>query len=148
MPKLFYSDRQSYKYEVEEDIAFAIPVCIPIIFDHRYMRFEGSTDVFFPSWLTIKRGYAWDGPSGPAIDTKTFMRGSLGHDGLYQLCRMRILDPVVIRPIADQCLHDWCREDGMWAIRAGWVKLAVKTFAQRAVRPKPFEEMDVVLEAP
>ena len=42
--------------------------------------------------LTIKRGYAWDGPSGPTIDTKTFMRGSLVHDALYQLMRLKVLD--------------------------------------------------------
>ena len=32
--------------------------------------------------LEIADGYAWDGPSGPAIDTKNFMRGSLVHDVL------------------------------------------------------------------
>jgi len=35
--------------------------------------------------LTIYAGYAWDGPSGPSIDTLTFMRASLVHDALYQL---------------------------------------------------------------
>ena len=37
--------------------------------------------------ITVKVGYAWDGPSGTAIDTKNFMRGSLIHDALYQLLR-------------------------------------------------------------
>ena len=35
---------------------------------------------------------AGDGPSGPAIDTKNFMRASLVHDALYQLMRLGTLD--------------------------------------------------------
>jgi hypothetical protein len=42
--------------------------------------------------LTIKRGYAWDGPSGPTVDTRNFMRGSLAHDSLYQMMREGHLD--------------------------------------------------------
>lgn len=37
--------------------------------------------------LHIYADYEWDGPSGPAIDTNSFMRGSLVHDLLYQLIR-------------------------------------------------------------
>ena len=43
--------------------------------------------------LVIQKGYAWDGPSGPTIDTENFMRGSLVHDALYQLFREGKLDP-------------------------------------------------------
>lgn len=42
--------------------------------------------------LEIRYGYAWDGPSGPTIDTLNSMRGSLIHDALYQLMRMGLLD--------------------------------------------------------
>lgn len=81
--------------------------------------------------LTIRKGYAWDGPSGPAVDTKNFMRGSLVHDAIYQLIReghLRKDD----RLYADRLLYRMCREDGMSAIRATWVYLAVRTFASRA----------------
>ncbi|GAF89000.1 unnamed protein product, partial [marine sediment metagenome] len=41
--------------------------------------------------LSILRGYAWDGASGGYPDLKKIMRGSLIHDALYQLIRMKLL---------------------------------------------------------
>ena len=41
--------------------------------------------------LVIQPYYAWDGPSGPMIDTKGTMTPSLVHDALYQLMRMGFL---------------------------------------------------------
>jgi hypothetical protein len=38
------------------------------------------------------KGYAWNGPSGPTLDTRNFMRGSLVHDALYQLMREGRMD--------------------------------------------------------
>lgn len=62
--------------------------------------------------LTIREGYAWDGPSGPTIHTKSFMRGSLEQDTLYQLMRLGLLPPSY-REAADQRLRQVCLEDGM-----------------------------------
>lgn len=85
--------------------------------------------------LTIKKSYAWDGPSGPTIDTLNFMRGSLVHDALYQLIREEYLSLVKYRPLADKLLREMCLEDGMWAVRAWWVYLAVKWFGKPAADP-------------
>lgn len=74
--------------------------------------------------LLIRKGYAWDGPSGPTIDTKNFMRGSLVHDALYQLKRNSLLH--VARDDLDRLLQRHCREDGMWRIRAWWVYQGVR----------------------
>ena len=60
--------------------------------------------------LTIKRGYAWDGPSGPTIDTKCVMRGSLIHDALYQLIREGLL-PQSCKEVADIALKRAIIED-------------------------------------
>ena len=57
--------------------------------------------------LEVKRTYAWDGPSGPTIDTRNFMRGSLVHDALYQLIRLEVLPPES-RKRADQLLREIC----------------------------------------
>ncbi|KKK56498.1 hypothetical protein LCGC14_3063940, partial [marine sediment metagenome] len=84
--------------------------------------------------LIIKAGYCWDGPSGPAIDTRNFMRGSLIHDALYQLMRMELLDQSM-RDAADRTLWRICREDGMWAIRAWWIYKSVHWFAASAADP-------------
>ncbi|MCP5102702.1 MAG: hypothetical protein GY950_04950 [bacterium] len=91
--------------------------------------------------LTIREQYAWDGPSGPTIDTKNFMRGSLVHDALYQLLRGNYFEAnhKEVRKKADQLLKDMCREDGMCSLRACYVYLAVRLFAKGAA--KPTEEM-------
>ncbi len=81
--------------------------------------------------LIIKPGYAWDGPSGPTIDTKNFMRGSLVHDTMYQLLRMSLLDPAC-REDADDDLRRLCLEDGMSAIRAWYVWRSVRRLAAGA----------------
>lgn len=41
--------------------------------------------------LNILEGYAWDGASGPAMDTPTIMAASLVHDALYQLMREKLI---------------------------------------------------------
>lgn len=76
--------------------------------------------------LTIMRGYAWDGPSGPTIDTKNFMRGSLVHDALYQLIRAKHLDKDTFRVKADEVLYRLCLQDGMTKVRALWVYYGVR----------------------
>lgn len=82
--------------------------------------------------LIVYAGYAWDGASGPAIDTNNFMRGSLIHDALYQLIGEGML-PFHYRRAADDILIKICKEDGMSAPRRWWVKLAVNTFGARAL---------------
>lgn len=88
--------------------------------------------------LTIMVGYAWDGPSGPTIDTKNFMRGSLVHDALYQLMREGLL-PEHYRIFADMELRRICLEDKMCALRAAWVYKAVRDFgsSSAALGPDP-----------
>ena len=75
--------------------------------------------------LVIEGGYCWDGPSGPTLDTKTFMRGSLVHDALYQLMREDKLS-TADRKKADKELRRLCIEDGMMKARAWWVYRGVR----------------------
>lgn len=83
-------------------------------------------------YLTIRQGYAWDGPSGPTFDTKNFMRGSLVHDALYQLMRQGYLNIDINRNKADRLLKYICKEDGMSSLRAWWVYQGVNTFGKSA----------------
>ena len=39
------------------------------------------------SGMSVQKDYAWDGPSGPTIDTRNSLRASLVHDVLYQAMR-------------------------------------------------------------
>ena len=67
-----------YKYQLKETSTIAIDISPETPIDTEYITLDSQGN------LTIKKGYAWDGPSGPTIDTLTFMRGSLVHDALYQ----------------------------------------------------------------
>ena len=123
--------RSGYKYQLKEAAAVLTeirPDGDKVI--ERYIRL--GTD----GRLEIADGYAWDGPSGPAIDTKNFMRGSLVHDALYQLMRDGGLDKSKWRKAADDELARICREDGMTRWRAWWVRTAVRWFANPSASPE------------
>lgn len=95
--------------------------------------------------LIIKKGYAWDGASGLAIDTTNFMRASLVHDALYQLMRMGMLNREQWRKAADNLLLAQCLEDGMSFIRAKLVYHSVRVFGEKFAEA---ESRKVVLFAP
>ncbi len=80
--------------------------------------------------LDIKTGYMWDGPSGPTIDTESFMRASLVHDALYQLIREGVLPVKPYRKRADKLLLKICEEDGMSFVRRQYVYQAVRWFGE------------------
>lgn len=84
--------------------------------------------------LTLKNGYASDGPSGPTIDTKTFIRGAFGHDGKYQLLRMGLIGNHW-REMADQELREDCLQDGMNRLRAWYVYKSVQICGKSAADP-------------
>ena len=98
--------------------------------------------------LTIEKGYAWDGPSGPTIDTPSVMRGSLVHDCLYQLLRETDFGAPGARDQrrrqADEILHRICIEDGMWKWRAKWILAAVR----EAGGPAAMKRLRKIYEAP
>ena len=92
--------------------------------------------------LSINMGYAWDGPSGPAVDSRNFMRPSLVHDCGYQMIRQDLLSEDT-RLAWDQLLRKMCLEDGMTRMRAWWVYRAVRWQGDKHTdRPNP------VLQAP
>jgi hypothetical protein len=94
--------------------------------------------------LTLAAGYAWDGASGPIKQDATVIRGSLAHDGLYQLMRDEGL-PLEHRGAADKLLRSICKEDGMPAWQAWLVYVAVRTFGGRFADPSSRKP---ILEAP
>jgi len=85
--------------------------------------------------ITVKRGYAWDGSSGPTLDTRANMRGSLLHDALYQLMRMELLQQKW-RVQADKEFIKVCHKDGMWKVRQKWTYRGLQIAQGTAALPK------------
>ena len=106
-----YKKRQVYKYNLhsEEQIETSITLAQP--FDSPFLSLSEQ------GLLTIKKGYSWDGASGPAIDTQNILKASLVHDALYQLMREEVL-PQSSREQADRLLRQICLEHGMSNFRA------------------------------
>jgi hypothetical protein len=121
-----YRERQ-YKYQLLEPYTINTPIKGYAIKERYFMLFKNGK-------LVINALYAWDGASGPAVDTPSFMRGSLVHDVLYQMIRFEKL-PVEMKDIADRLLHDICIEDGMSSLRAWWVMRAVRRFGASSCAP-------------
>jgi hypothetical protein len=90
--------------------------------------------------LRIKKGYAWDGPSGPMVDDSSNMRASLVHDVLYQLMRMGELDHKSNRALADKIFFEMCRQDGMKPLRAKWALDALRDVGGRHAKPRRVPE--------
>lgn len=111
--------RDGYKYQLAEDYSVQIPFAPEADIKTDFVALNRL------GVLTIFMGYAWDGPSGPTIDTDNFMRGSLVHDALYQLMREGKLSQEH-RRAADKLLQDICVEDGMSRVRAWWVYEGVR----------------------
>jgi hypothetical protein len=139
--KAYYRKLRNYKYQVMED--YTIPTDLKPVGKIRKEVAE-FVSLSAEGLLSIKKYYAWDGPSGPTIDTRDFMRGSLVHDALYQLMREEVLDHEKDRKRADQILREICLEDGMCSLRAWYVYQALRIFAGSCARPRKEEGPEII----
>lgn len=128
MNKIKYRSLSSFKYQLLESYSCHLKFLRGLSVKLRFLS------VTKRGKLTVKRGYAWDGPSGPTIDTDSFMRGSLVHDALYQLMREEKVK-LSLRKEADKVLYDICLQDGMGRFRAWYVYINVRLFGARSATP-------------
>jgi hypothetical protein len=106
-----YTPITRYKYRVVEDCSVPTKILPPVPIDQEDFSISGL------GLVTAKRGYLWDGPSGPTIDRKENMRASLIHDVLAEAMRQGLLPQDCWIP-ANEELGRLCIEDGMspwWA---------------------------------
>ena len=113
-----FSYRKVYKYVLEGDYSVELPASL-------WAKKQIGNEFVFVSrnMLVLRRGYAWDGCSGPTIDTETTMRAGGIHDPLYQLLREGFLLPSR-RVHVDRFFREILKEDqGLyltrWAARGG-----------------------------
>lgn len=77
--------------------------------------------------LICRKGYLWDGSSGPTKDGKPDPAASLFHDTCYEAFRSAQLHPS-LRGRVDAIYRDLLRERGMGALRAGWRYVGLRLF--------------------
>ena len=119
-------NHKKYKYELLETYRILCP-------DYISVRFTGLNQYpecianewfsFLPTkegvYLCAKKGYCWDGASGPTWDDKTNMRASLVHDCFWQAIDEKILGRLFIQP-SNKFFKEILIEDGMWKFRANY----------------------------
>jgi hypothetical protein len=115
-----YRSLKNWKYELLKGVIE--PVGIPGIVITDYFTLSNGVLFIYPR-------YAWDGPSGPTFDTDTFMRGSLVHDVICQMCEEGLIDKKY-RKVGDELLKKICLEDGMSKFRAWYVYNAVRMYSK------------------
>lgn len=124
------SYRQGYKYQLCAECNVQTAVRPDREISNRFIRLLPS------GLLTIRADYAWDGPSGPTVDTPDGMRASLVHDALYQLMREGLLDHHQWKEAADAEFHRILVESGMAPGRARLWWAGVHRFGEPSCDPK------------
>jgi hypothetical protein len=117
--------KSGYKYQLASDYRVLTSIKPVTELNSGFLTLHPS------GMLHISAGYAWDGCSGPTVDTKSTMRAGLVHDALYQLTRADLLSQSRRRDI-DKEFHKILREDGMWKPRAWYYYQAVRRFGLSA----------------
>ena len=112
--------RSGYKYQLVADYRVRVDIVPDYDIETEFVQLDRS------GVLTIRHGYAWDGPSGPTVDTKTFMRGSLVHDALSGLLRDAYLERDKWFTAVNRELRKICLEDGMWRFRVWCIYIGVQ----------------------
>lgn len=106
---IYYKERK-YKYQITRPYTILLNITGYNISEIYFHLKEDGT-------LTVHALYAYDGPSGPTIDTKDSLRAALVHDVLYQMMRMKLL-PEDYKDYADNLFREILIEDGMSELRA------------------------------
>lgn len=121
-----YRKRRYWKYTTVDVETYATGILpdSPIKTDFLSMDMDGL--------LAIQPQYAYDGASGPTIDTPNTMFGALIHDALYQLMRGEYLDRERWRKRADEILYEILIDKGMTRLRAKVWYRAVRKGAKRS----------------
>lgn len=104
--------REGYKYQLSRPYEVLTPIFPPNRIEHEFYTLDAD------GRLLIQAGFAWDGASGPTIDTKASMRPSLVHDCFCQMMAARELDYKTYSPHVHALFKAMCIEDGMWGWRA------------------------------
>ena len=86
----------------------------------------------------FKKGFDWDGASGPAIDTPELLLPSLVHDAFYMFIRQCVISgrEKLWRKFADEVYKGLCKRCGVPLLRR-WIQfIALRLFGKKAALPR------------
>ena len=126
----FIEYRSGYKYQLANDYDIRITIKPTEDIDIQFISLDKKGN------LKVKSGYAWDGTSGPVIDTDMNLRASLVHDALYQLMRLRKLKASEHKNKADKLFRTMCKQDGVSSMVAQVYYEALKKLGKPSTDPK------------
>lgn len=133
-PQVYY--KKGFKYVLNRDFYTTIPLFPALTVEYRNHPEDDPFIVLKSSGeLFIRRYYAWDGASGPTIDTPSSIRASLVHDALYQLVRNGLLSPD-LRGKIDEIFREICKDAGMNRLRAALWYSGVRIGGGPSANPK------------
>lgn len=121
--------KSGYKYQLVLATFCATGIKIPARVETEFIIMEANGDLWLAQW------YAYDGPSGPTLDTRKTLRLAAFHDAIYQLIRLGFLGRG-FRKRADKLMYRIGREDKMWPVRIGYWLGGVRLFAKSAADAK------------
>ncbi len=125
-PDWEFFEHEYYKYRLTDDYRHMLwyfdPADSATITDN-----QGRTWATLDAgMLHIRRYYAWDGPSGPAVDTMNLSAPSLVHDCLIQMVAAGLLPRRPWKEYADKEYHVLSRAMGVNRFRAWLQYLAIR----------------------
>ena len=134
--KLQYDNIEKFKYRLTALYSFKLPVPFPIAIyplfaPNDWLSYNTRTGI-----ITYEEGYAWDGSSGPTIDSKKCQLAGLVHDGAYQMLREGVFGnheyKEAARKYFDDLYREMCISAGMGRRRA-WLRWkGLRWFGKRA----------------
>lgn len=157
---LKYVERKPWKYQTKKKFKFPIKgydIWVPSskcpgkrldgafpssLITLKVKQSENGSDERRVSEIVIKKGYAWDGASGPTFDTCGSFQAALVHDALYQCMRLGYVTQDS-RKAVDRLLLDMLRLGGMWPARRFFWYLAVCLFGKKAAMSKPHKSRTI-----
>ncbi|PWJ38462.1 DUF1353 domain-containing protein [Sediminitomix flava] len=119
MSNTCYRKLQKYKYQLVKDFTYESTIKNYKVENHKFIALNED------GVIGIKKGYAWDGASGPTIDTENSMKASLVHDAFYQLFREGYLPQSEVKS-TDQLFKTMLRDAGMSKFRSFYWYLGLR----------------------
>lgn len=117
--------RGGYRYQLAETLSHQTDIVTGSEHKTQFVTL-GATGL-----LTVASGYAWNGASGPAIQSLDTMRASLLHDACYQLIRLGYIS-ANWKDVVDCLYRAVCLQAGMPHARAEMHYLALQQFGHAA----------------